>query len=89
MKSGFIFADSLRENKKVYWVAFFTLLLAIPHLSLIWHGDALDVARHAVIANVQFHLGVWLLIILYLDGVFGKPKLSISLALDKIASNEY
>jgi hypothetical protein len=72
--SGFIFAASLRENKKVYWVVFFTLLLAIPHLYLVWHGDALDVARHAVIANVQFHLGVWLLIILYLDGVFGKPK---------------
>jgi hypothetical protein len=72
--SGFIFAASLRENKKVYWVVFFTLLLAIPHLYLIWHGDALDVARHAVIANVQFHLSVWLLIILYLDGVFGKLK---------------
>jgi hypothetical protein len=45
------------------------LLLSIPHLYLVWHGDALDVDRHAVLANLQFHLGVWLLIILFVDRV--------------------
>lgn len=72
--SGFIFGFSLRENKRVYWVVLLLLLLTIPHLYLVWHGDALNVARHAVIANIQFHIGIWSLIILYLDGIFGNPK---------------
>ena len=72
--SGFIFAISLRQKRRVYWVVFISLLITIPHLYLVWHGDALAVARHAVIANVQFHIGIWALVILCLDGVVGNPK---------------
>ena len=68
--SGFIFVASLHQNKKVYWVILLSLLLAIPHLYLVWHGDALDVARHAVMGNVQFHLGIWLLLVLFVDSIF-------------------
>jgi len=68
--SGFIFANSLRQEKRVNWVVFVSLLLAIPHLYLVWHGDALNVARHAVMGNVQFHLGIWLLIVLFVDSIF-------------------
>ena len=77
--SGFIFATNLRQKKRVYWVVLLSLLLTIPHLYLVWHGDALDVARHAVVANVQFHLSIWSLIILYLDGLFGYSK-SVSIS---------
>lgn len=68
--SGFIFATSLRQKKRVYWVVIVFLLLAIPHLYLVWHGDALDIARHAVMGNVQFHLGIWLLLVLFIDSIF-------------------
>jgi hypothetical protein len=66
---GFIFVRNLRSGKRVYWLALFFFLISIPYLYLTWHGDALGIERHAVIANVQFHLGVWLLLILYLDKI--------------------
>jgi hypothetical protein len=73
LSTGFIFAAHLRNNTRIYWFMFVFWLLSIPHLYLVWHGDALDMARHAVIANIQFHLGVWLLIILSLDRFITKP----------------
>jgi len=69
VSTGFIFATGSRTSKSLYWFILIFLLLSIPHLYLVWHGDALDVERHAVLANIQFHLGVWLLIILYVDRV--------------------
>ncbi len=68
--SGFILAASLHQKKSINWVVFLFLLFAIPHLYLVWHGDALAIARHAVMGNVQFHLGIWLLIVLFIDSVF-------------------
>jgi hypothetical protein len=61
--SGIAFRTSLRAD----WFVLVFLLLSVPHLYLVWHGDALDVERHAVLANVQFHLGAWLLFVLLLD----------------------
>lgn len=76
--SGFIFSESLNTKKKIYQVIFIFLLLCIPHLYLVWHGDALDVARHAVAANVQFHLGMLLLVTIWLDGIATRPMFTSS-----------
>jgi len=54
-------------NKTVFWVVFTFWIISIPYLYLTWHGDAHSVFRHAVIANIQFHLGVWLLLLLNLN----------------------
>ncbi len=32
------------------------LLASIPHLLVVWHGDALDVPRHALLVGIQVHL---------------------------------
>jgi hypothetical protein len=71
---GLIFATSLRTDRSVYWFIAAFFLLSIPHLYFVWHGDALDVERHAVLANVQFHLGVGLLFTLYLDNLITKRE---------------
>ncbi|MBN1305972.1 MAG: hypothetical protein JXA13_16165 [Anaerolineales bacterium] len=57
----------LRTKRHSFWVLVFFFLLAIPHLYLVWHGDAHSVQRHAVVANIQFRIGAWLLFILYID----------------------
>ena len=64
---GFIFWKQRREGPRVFWLIAFFFVFSLPYLYLAWHGDALDVARHAAIANIQFHLGSWLLLIFYLD----------------------
>lgn len=58
---GAAFLVNLRAHNAPLWVILLFLLLSIPHLYLVWHGDALDVERHAAMANVQFHVGIWLL----------------------------
>jgi hypothetical protein len=67
--AGFIFVVSLRQREEKYVLPFLFFLLAIPHLYLAWHGDALDVERHAVLANIQWRLGLSLLILMFLDSV--------------------
>ena len=58
-----------REKSRAYWLIVLFFAFSIPYLYLTWHGDALDVERHASIANVQFHLGMWLLVVFLIDTV--------------------
>jgi drug/metabolite transporter (DMT)-like permease len=39
------------------------LLLVAPHLVLVWHGDAMQVERHAVQAALQAWLGLLLVVV--------------------------
>jgi hypothetical protein len=59
-----------REKSRAFWLIVLFFIFSIPYLYLAWHGDVLDLARHASIANVQFHLGMWLLLIFYFDKNF-------------------
>ena len=72
---GFILVANLHNNKGIYWITILFLLLTIPQLYLIWHGDALDVERHAVVMNIQFHLGIWWLVILHIDTMLISRKM--------------
>jgi hypothetical protein len=56
-----------REKSRLYWLLVLFFVFSIPYLYLAWHADALDLERHATIANMQFHLGLWLLVVFYLD----------------------
>ena len=75
---SFIVTVNLRTKRRIYWIILVFLLLAIPQLYLIWHGDALDVERHAVVMNIQVHLGLWWLIIIYIDTVLKNRRGSIA-----------
>jgi hypothetical protein len=72
LAAGFILVLNLRMRERLYWIIVAFLLLALPQLYLIWHGDALDVERHAVVVNIQFHLGILWLVIFYIDAVVAK-----------------
>ena len=64
---GFILWNSRLEGSRVFWLIVLFFVFSIPFLYLAWHGDALDLERHAAIVNIQFHLGIWLLLVFYLD----------------------
>ena len=78
---GYIFVVNLRSQKRIYWIILAFLLLVIPQLYLIWHGDALDVERHAVVMNIQFHLGFLWSIIIHIDTVIAKRQSEPDVAL--------
>lgn len=73
--AGFILVANLHNNKGINWITILFLLLTIPQIYLIWHGDALDVERHAVVMNIQFHLGIWWLVILHIDTMLISRKM--------------
>jgi hypothetical protein len=64
---GIILWKQRREGSRAFWLIVLFIIISIPYLYLAWHGDALDLARHAAVANIQFHLGTWLLFVFYLD----------------------
>jgi hypothetical protein len=80
LAAGFILVPSLRTKERAYWIIVAFLLLSLPQLYLIWHGDALDVERHAVVMNIQFHLGILWLVIFYIDMVITKTPRSAAIA---------
>ena len=62
------------ERSRIFWLIILFFTFSLPYLYLVWHGDALDLVRHAAIANIQFHLGVWLLLIFFLDRILVKRQ---------------
>ena len=54
-------------NIPVTWLLLTSLTLFFPHFYLVWHGDALEVGRHAVQVSVQLRLSLWLLLFVALD----------------------
>jgi hypothetical protein len=63
----FVLWKQRREKSRVFWLLVSFFFISIPYLYLAWHGDALDLARHASIANIQFHLAMWLLLAFFID----------------------
>ncbi len=55
------------KNGSAFWLLFGFLLLFFPHFYLAWHGDALEVARHAIQASIALRLALWLLLFLSVD----------------------
>jgi hypothetical protein len=52
----------------VWWVALALVVLAAPHALIAWHGDGIEMARHGLIATVQFKLGVLVMGLLLFGG---------------------
>ncbi len=67
--AGFVLVMALYRKQEQYTLPFLFFLLSIPHLYLVWHGDALDVERHAALVNIQWRLGLSLILLLFLDNV--------------------
>ena len=57
-----------RECRQPAWLVITVMLLSIPLLALIiWNANPLEIERHAVQIGIQFRLGGWLALLLWLD----------------------
>ncbi len=63
----FLYWYRLLHGSPWLMVPLIMILLSIPHLWLVWHGDAMEVRRYSLIAIVQACLGFALLSIYLLD----------------------
>ena len=55
--------------RPTWLVAVGVILLQLPHAMLVYHGDTLEIARHAVVMAIMLRLGILLLALLALGGV--------------------
>ena len=49
------------------WVIVASGVLVLPHTLAVYHGDALEIARHAVTMVAQERLVVWIATVFVLD----------------------
>lgn len=55
------------SDDRAFWIVALLLILWVPHIFLVWHADAMEIERHAIQANIQFRLAMWLLVVLAAD----------------------
>lgn len=65
--AGLSFACWDRQRK--WWVPLGFLLLSYPHALLVWHGDAMAVARHALLLQIQLRLVIWIILLFVIDAL--------------------
>ena len=64
---GVVFAFALRQQEPKWFIPLTLIMLAYPHLAIVWHGDSNDIGRHALQAGVHFRIGLWILILFACD----------------------
>lgn len=55
------------QHNPTWFIPITLILLFLPHAVLIWHGDAIEIDRHALQAGIQFFLGFWLSLLFAVD----------------------
>jgi hypothetical protein len=54
----------------------FLLVTSIPMMLIVWHGDAIEVERHAQQLHLQIRLGLWMASFLLIDGFLSKRSMT-------------
>jgi hypothetical protein len=62
------------QDQPLWGVFCFLTVLLLPHLYLVWHGDAMAPQRHALSAGVQLNLAFWLLLLLAAEGLWRRLR---------------
>ncbi|HEY3833477.1 MAG TPA: hypothetical protein VGO03_14360 [Acidimicrobiia bacterium] len=55
------------KDRRVAWTIVVIGALVVPHALAVYHGDALEVSRHAVTLAAQTRIAVWIATVLLLD----------------------
>jgi hypothetical protein len=67
--------ELLGQTRRLAWIAVVVLgALGLFHMLVAWHGDGMEVTRHASVGNVQVRLAVLVLVAFLLDGRRPRPR---------------
>jgi hypothetical protein len=67
LAAAFLTAFALHQKRVTWLMPLLMILLAYPLIVLVWNTDPHDIYRHALPLNVQWRLGLWLLLFLVAD----------------------
>jgi hypothetical protein len=60
----------LRRRTNSAWLVVAILALSMyPMMFLIWHGEPMEIGRHALQVSVQFRLAAWMALMLFIDAI--------------------
>ncbi|MCL4875680.1 MAG: hypothetical protein KJ064_03440 [Anaerolineae bacterium] len=77
--AGLIILSGILRLVDVRWLVPINLLLLVwPIAFVVWHGDAMEMDRHAVGLNVQAHLGILLVFLLALDSALAVLRVRLA-----------
>ena len=65
-----------RQRNAAWFAALAIVGLAYPHALLIFHGNPLDLGRHAVEMSAQLGVGLWMLLLFGIDIVLSRSDVS-------------
>ncbi|MFC2172002.1 hypothetical protein ACFLU6_05145 [Acidobacteriota bacterium] len=71
---GIALALAVRQRRLIWIVPLLLIFLAYPHGIIVWHGDAMEVERHALQLSVHLRLGFWMLLLFAADLGFAYLK---------------
>jgi hypothetical protein len=83
--AAFLSAYALQKQRVTWVLALLMILLAYPQIVFTWNTDPHDLLRHSLSLNVQWRLGLWLLILLLADDVIGRLTLSLQGRMSRIS----
>jgi len=66
------FVWALYERRDNWLLPILLILLAYPQSVFIWNADTNEIGRHSIYHNIQWRLGLWLLILYAIDFVIEK-----------------
>jgi hypothetical protein len=67
--TGIAVGSGVWRNSGAWTVALLLVLLAYPHLILVWHGDVIgfEMGRHSLAARIQLNVALWCMAALTVD----------------------
>jgi len=66
---AFAFLFAVQRGELRWLITLILIILAYPHVVLVWHGDPDDFDRHSLQAAVHLRLGFWMLLLFALDTI--------------------
>jgi len=61
---------SLKQRNATWVIPVALIMLAYPHALLVFHGEPMELGRHAVQMSVQLGVGLWMLLLFAVDIIF-------------------
>jgi hypothetical protein len=68
------YCNVIWKRTAVLLVPVMMIVLTYPLAAIVWHGDAAEVGRHALMVAIQLRLGLWMLLLFAADVVLGQAR---------------
>lgn len=74
-----IVGSLIKDHSQSSWLVVGILLISLyPMLFIVWHGNPMEIERHAAQIGIQYRLGAWMAILLLIDHLSASDSIIMS-----------